>query len=65
MANRFQVRPAEVPLLHPQEQVFTAMLDGWRNQQLAVNLAFATIEKKETMDRRVGCSAPDTRQPSK
>jgi hypothetical protein len=46
MANRFRVRPAEVPLLHPQEQVFTAMLDGWRNQQLAVNLAFATIEKE-------------------
>jgi integrase/recombinase XerC len=33
-----------VPLLRPGEQVFTAMLAGWRAQQLARNLAFATIE---------------------
>jgi len=26
-----------VPLLRPEEQVFNAMLDGWRNQQLARN----------------------------
>ncbi|MEV3986925.1 phage integrase N-terminal SAM-like domain-containing protein [Nonomuraea sp. NPDC049758] len=31
-------------LLRPQEQVAEAMLDGWRNQQLARNLAFSTIE---------------------
>ncbi|MEV4285959.1 hypothetical protein AB0K40_10685 [Nonomuraea bangladeshensis] len=31
-------------LLRPQEQVADAMLDGWRNQQLARNLAFSTIE---------------------
>jgi integrase/recombinase XerC len=36
-----------VPLLRPEEQVFTAMLDGWRNQQLARNLAFSTIEGRE------------------
>ena len=35
-----------VPLLRPEEQVFEAMLDGWRNQQLARNLALSTIEKR-------------------
>ena len=30
---------AGVPLLQPDEQVFAAMLDGWRAQQLARNLA--------------------------
>ncbi|WP_316783996.1 hypothetical protein [Streptomyces sasae] len=35
---------SDLPLLRPDEQVFTAMLDGWRNQQLARNLAFSTIE---------------------
>ncbi len=35
-----------VSLLHPDEQVFTAMLAGWRSQQLARNLAVATIEKR-------------------
>jgi integrase/recombinase XerC len=24
-----------IPLLRPEDQVFTAMLEGWRNQQLA------------------------------
>jgi integrase/recombinase XerC len=36
-----------LPLLRPDEQVFTAMLDGWRNQQLARNLAFSTLESRE------------------
>jgi integrase len=36
-----------VPLLRPDEQVFEAMLTGWRNQQLARNLAFSTIEGRE------------------
>lgn len=36
-----------LPLLRPEEQVFSAMLDGWRNQQLARNLAFSTIEARE------------------
>lgn len=35
------------PLLQTDEQVFTAMLDGWRNQQLARNLAFSTLESRE------------------
>ena len=35
-----------LPLLRPEEQVFEAMLDGWRNQQLARNLALSTIEKR-------------------
>jgi site-specific recombinase XerD len=38
---------AGVPLLRPEEQVFEAMLTGWRNQQLARNLAFSTIEGRE------------------
>jgi len=36
----------ELPLLRPEEQVFEAMMDGWRNQQLARNLALSTIEKR-------------------
>ncbi|WP_336160013.1 tyrosine-type recombinase/integrase [Amycolatopsis sp. VC5-11] len=35
-----------VSLLHPDDQVFVAMLDGWRNQQLARNLGFATVERR-------------------
>jgi integrase/recombinase XerC len=34
-------------LLHPREQVFEAMLEGWRNQRLARNLAHATVEAGE------------------
>ncbi|MGW4095228.1 hypothetical protein ACWEFY_36825, partial [Nocardia sp. NPDC004750] len=36
-----------VSLLRPDGQVFTAMLDGWRNQQLARNLAFSTINSRD------------------
>lgn len=34
-------------LLRPEEQVAEAMLAGWRNQQLARNLAFSAIEGRE------------------
>jgi site-specific recombinase XerD len=34
-------------LLRPEEQVAEAMLEGWRNQQLARSLAFSTIEGRE------------------
>ncbi|YCK38255.1 tyrosine-type recombinase/integrase [Actinomadura sp. ATCC 39365] len=34
-------------LLRPEEQVAEAMLAGWRNQQMARNLAFSTIEGRE------------------
>ena len=34
------------PLLRPEEQVLAAMLDGWRVQQLARNLAFSTTAKR-------------------
>lgn len=37
------VLAAGVPLLHPETQVFEGMLDGWRNQLLARNLAGSTI----------------------
>jgi integrase len=46
-----------VPLLRPEEQVFTAMLDGWRNQQLARNLAFSTIEGRERAVRAFAAHA--------
>ncbi|TCO45898.1 hypothetical protein EV192_12084 [Actinocrispum wychmicini] len=35
-----------VALLRTEEQVFEEMLVGWRNQQLARNLALSTIEKR-------------------
>lgn len=38
-------------LLHPQEQVFTATITGWRNQQMAGRLAFATVERRERVVR--------------
>jgi integrase/recombinase XerC len=36
-----------VPLLHPEDQVFEAMLRGWRNQQMARNLAPSTVNSHE------------------
>nr|WP_324197985.1 tyrosine-type recombinase/integrase [Nocardia abscessus] len=46
-----------VSLLRPDEQVFTAMLDGWRNQQLARNLAFSTINSREKAVRAFAAHA--------
>lgn len=46
-----------VALLHPQDQVFTAMLTGWRNQQLARRLAFSTVEARERMVRAFAAHA--------
>src|SRR5580704_1160447 len=48
---------AGVPLLHPDEQVFTAMLEGWRAQQLARNLALATAGRREAMVRAFAANA--------
>ena len=48
---------AGVPLLHPDEQVFAAMLAGWRAQQLARNLALATIGRREAMVRSFAAHA--------
>ena len=36
-----------IPLLCPEGQMFTAMLEGWRHQHLAGNLALATITARE------------------
>lgn len=36
-----------VSLLHPEEQVFEAMLEGYANQQRARNLAYSTIQNRE------------------
>jgi integrase/recombinase XerC len=35
---------AGVALLRPEEQVFEAMVDGWRCQQVLRNLSFSTVE---------------------
>jgi integrase/recombinase XerC len=40
-----------VPLLHPEPQLFDAMLEGWRNQMLARNLAVSTIASREKQVR--------------
>ncbi len=46
-----------VPLLRPAEQVFDAMLDGWRNQQLARNLAASTVEGRRATVRAFATAA--------
>ena len=38
--------PSGLPLLHPETQVFEAMLEGWRNQMLARNLSAGTVEAR-------------------
>jgi len=43
-----------VPLLHPEPQVFEAMLEGWGNQMLARNLARATITNRLRQLRAFG-----------
>ncbi len=40
-----------VALLHPEPQVFEAMLTGWRNQMLARNLAVSTIASRDRQVR--------------
>ena len=40
-----------VALLHPEEQVYEAMLLGWRNQGLARNLALGTVQAREQQVR--------------
>jgi site-specific recombinase XerD len=48
-----------VALMRPAEQVFAAMLDGWRSQQLARNLAFATVDKRLTAVRALALHADE------
>ncbi|MBP2527356.1 MULTISPECIES: tyrosine-type recombinase/integrase [Nocardiaceae] len=40
------------PLLRPDEQVFAAMVDGWRKQQLSRNLGVQTIKMRVDLVRR-------------
>jgi site-specific recombinase XerD len=40
-----------IALLRPEEQVFAAMLEGWRHQQMARNLALTTVESRTTVVR--------------
>ncbi|MFI6009097.1 hypothetical protein ACIBAG_09730 [Streptomyces sp. NPDC051243] len=44
-------------MLRSEEQVFEAMLDGWRNQQLARNLALSTINGRERKVRAFAAHA--------
>lgn len=46
-----------VALLRPEEQVFAAMVDGWREQQLARNLASTTVEARAGAVRRFATHA--------
>jgi site-specific recombinase XerD len=46
-----------VRLLRPDEQVFTAMVEGWASQQLARNLAPGTIAKREQAVRAFAAHA--------
>jgi site-specific recombinase XerD len=46
-----------VALLRPEEQVFAAMLEGWRQQQLARNLALGTAEGRARAVRRFAAHA--------
>ena len=41
-----------MPVLHPEELVWSEMLGGWRNQQLSWNLSTATIEQRLANVRR-------------
>ena len=43
---------ADVVLLDPESSVFTAMLDGWADQQRARFLRSATIQARESVVRR-------------
>lgn len=42
----------DAPRLRPEAQIFEAMLDGWRAQQLSRNLSFATIDAGARVVRR-------------
>ena len=46
-----------VALLHPEDQVFKAMLLGWRNQGLARNLAPSTVQAREAQVRAFAAHA--------
>jgi integrase/recombinase XerC len=47
-----RVVAAGVPLLRPDVQMFEAMLEGWRQQQLSRNLAFGTVDPRLDLLRR-------------
>jgi integrase/recombinase XerC len=48
---------AGLPLLRPEEQVFSAMLEGWGSQQLARNLAPGTVEGRQRAVRAFAAHA--------
>lgn len=46
------VEQSTLVLLHPEEQAFSEMLEGFRRQQLTRNLSFNTVEQREGVIRR-------------
>lgn len=58
-APRLLTGPHAAALLRPDEQVFTQMLTGWRDQQLARGLSEATIAPRLAVIRRFQAFAND------
>lgn len=54
-----RVVAAGVPLLRPDTQVFEAMLEGWRQQQLSRSLAFSTVDARLELLRRFQAHSGD------
>lgn len=52
---------SDLPLLRPEEQVFSAMLQGWRAQQMARNLSVGTAEGRERTVQAFGALICDRR----
>lgn len=50
--GRASLPGAGIPLLHPEEQTFEDMLQGWRRQQMARNLSAGTVADRERLVRR-------------
>lgn len=51
-AGRFRLSAQPLPLLHPHEQTFREMLDGWRAQQVSRGLSVGTIEVRVAVVER-------------
>lgn len=51
-ASALAVLPGGVAFVHPEEQIFAAMLEGWRRQMVSRNLATETIEPRIKLIQR-------------
>ena len=56
-AGRFRPSAQPLPLLHPHEQTFGEMLDGWRAQQVSRGLSVGTIEVRVAVVQRLMLAA--------